>query len=64
MKTADEIRVDIISLLEARFENSGRDFMHKLMSVKDINTLQDLYERAKETGSFEEFMCFIQDRTA
>ena len=54
MKTPDEIRVDIVSLIEARFENTNRDFMHKLMSINDINILQNLYERTLETDSFEE----------
>ena len=64
MKTADEIRVDIISLLEARFGNTSRDFIHKLMPVNDIHILKNLYEQAAESESFEDFECFIQERTA
>jgi hypothetical protein len=64
MKTADEIRVDIVSLIEARFGSTGQDIIQKLMSLADMNTLRNLYEHAAYVESFEEFICLMQDVTA
>ena len=59
METPDEIRVDIISVLEARFGRMNSAIYDRIASINDIETLRSLHERAVSTGSCEEFFSFL-----